>query len=72
MKPDKVDWLIELGVAGVVKIIMEEQSIPMDSAMKEFVTSQVFAGLNDRETGLYLESSSYLYELYRLALKHKS
>lgn len=66
MKRDKSDWLVEAGVAGVVKIMMEEQSLTMEDAMEQFVASGVFAGLNDKATGLYLESPSHLYELYCL------
>lgn len=64
--PDKVGWLIESATANVVKIIMKERDLSMTEAMNELFSSNLYAGLADRETGLYLESPSHLYELLRL------
>ena len=60
---DKVEWLIESATANIVKIIMLERGLSMIEAMDELFSSSLYAGLADRETGLYLESPSYLYEL---------
>lgn len=61
--PDKVKWLMESATANVVKIIMREQGLPMAEAMRKLFSSSLYEGLEDRETGLYLESPSHLYEL---------
>ena len=63
--PNKVDWLMESSTSGVVKIIMEEEGLGMVEAMKAFFSTELYEALNDKQTGLYLESPSYLYELYR-------
>lgn len=63
---DKVEWLIESATANVVKIIMQEKGSSMAEAMDELFSSSLYAGLADRETGLYLESPSHLYELLKL------
>lgn len=33
--------------------------------MREFYSSEVFEKLNEPETGLYLESPAYIYELFK-------
>ena len=38
----------------------------MTEAMDELFSSNPYAGLADKETGLYLESPSHLYELLKL------
>lgn len=62
--PDAAEWLIESAIAGIVKIIMEEEGVGMPEAMDAFFSSSLGDALADRETGLYLESPAYLYELY--------
>lgn len=36
-----------------------------DEAMNKFYNSEVFEKLQDKETGLYLESSEYIYDLFK-------
>lgn len=64
--PDKVEWLMASATANIVKIIMHEKGSSMPEAMNELFSSSLYDGLSDRETGLYLESPSYLYELLKL------
>ena len=45
-------------------MITEEQGLEYDEAMNKFYNSEVFEKLQDKETGLYCESSSYVYELF--------
>ena len=42
-----------------------EQDIEYDVAMDKFYNSEVFEKLQDEETGLYLESSDYIYDLFK-------
>ncbi|WP_206214448.1 hypothetical protein [Adlercreutzia sp. ZJ141] len=58
-----IEQLIEFNVQDVVKIIAEEKSCSVEQAMNEFYLSKVYDGLVDPETGLYLQSPAYLYEL---------
>ena len=45
-------------------MITEEQGLEYDEAMNKFYNSEVFEKLHDKETGLYCESSSYVYDLF--------
>lgn len=56
--------LIEYNVQDIVKYIIEDKGIPVKDAMYQFYQSEVFEKMQNVETGLYLESSAYVYELY--------
>lgn len=60
----KQDQLMEFCVQDIIERIVKEQNIDYDEAMDLFYSSQTFAKLNDVETGLYLESSDYVYMLF--------
>ena len=61
----KQDQLIEYIVQDIVEMLTTDQSIKYDEAMNKFYNSEVFEKLQDIETGLYLESSAYVYDLFR-------
>jgi len=61
----KQDLLMEFCVQDNIERIVKEQNIDYDEAMDLFYSSQTFAKLNDIETGLYLESSDYVYTLFQ-------
>lgn len=61
----KQDQLMEFCVQDIIERIVKEQNIDYDEAMNLFYSSQIFAKLNDSETGLYLESSDYVYTLFQ-------
>ena len=61
----KQDQLMEFCVQDIIERIVKEQNIDYDEAMNLFYSSQTFAKLNDFETGLYLESSDYVYTLFQ-------
>lgn len=63
MSPE-FEQLVEYNVQDVVKIIVEERGCTVAEAMDEFYSSRVYEGLVDAETGLYLQSPAYLYELH--------
>lgn len=42
-----------------------DQNIEYDEAMNKFYNSKVFEKLQDIETGLYLESPEYVYDLFK-------
>ena len=60
----KVDLLIEYIVSDIVGFIMEDNDIGIGEAMLIFYSSQIFGKLHDIETGLYLNGSAYVYELF--------
>ena len=57
----KQEQLIEYIIADVVDMLSTEY----DDGMNRFYNSEVFEKLQDVETGLYLMSSSYVYDLFR-------
>lgn len=61
----KQDQLMEFCVQDIIERIVKEQNIDYDEAMNLFYSSQTFAKLNDSDTGLYLESSDYVYTLFQ-------
>jgi len=56
---------MEYVIRDVVGIISSEKNMPMDEAMDVFFNSNVFDKLQDIKSGLYTESASYVYEMYR-------
>ena len=49
----------------VVCFISQEYNLAVDAAMAAFLESQVFEKLQDIESGLYTESASYVYDMYK-------
>ena len=50
-------------VQDLVEILTETQSMEYDAAMRIVYDSEVYAKLQDIETGLYRESPAYVYGL---------
>lgn len=50
---------------NVVTFIAEDRNIDIKNAMEIFYKSIIFDKLQDTETGLYKESASYVYELFK-------
>ena len=46
-------------------MISTDQNIEYDETMNKFYNSEVFEKLVDKETGLYLESPEYVYDLFK-------
>lgn len=61
----KKDQLIEYSIQDIVEYIVNDQHIEYDEAMRVFYDSQTFDKLSDVETGLYLESSAYVYGIFQ-------
>lgn len=55
--------LIEGITQDLIKFLCEEKSFSIEKSMDIIYNSLVFEKLIDVETGLYKESSSYIYEL---------
>jgi len=65
MVKDKKKIMMELVTSDVISAIMEENVVSIQEAMKLFYNSETFERLCDLETGLYRESGSYVYSLYK-------
>ena len=61
----KQEQLIEYIVQDIVDMFSSDQNIEYDEAMNRFYNSKVFEKLQDKETGLYMESSEYLDDLFK-------
>ena len=61
----KQDQLIEYIIQDIVDMLSSDQAIEYDEAMNKFYNSKVFEKLQDKETGLYMESSGYVYDLFK-------
>lgn len=61
----KQDQLIEYIVQDIVDMLATDHNIEYDEAMNKFYNSEVFEKLQDKETGLYLESPEYIYDLFK-------
>ena len=59
------EQLIEYIVRDIVDMFSSDQNIEYDQAMNRFYNSEVFEKLQDQETGLYMESSDYVYDLFK-------
>ena len=57
--------LIEYVIQDIVDMFATDQNIQYDEAMNKFYNSEVFEKLQDKETGLYLESPEYVYDLFK-------
>ena len=70
MDNPKIRLMIDYVTTTVVSCIIEDTGLPVEEAMKAFYNSEVFERLCDAETGLYRESGGYVYDLYKIELKH--
>lgn len=61
----KREQIIEFLIQDIVDMIAEDQNIEYDEAMNKFYYSEIFEKLQDQETGLYLESPEYIYDLFK-------
>lgn len=61
----KQSQLIEFMIQDIVNMLTTDQNIEYDEAMNKFYNSEVFEKLQDIETGLYLESPEYVYDLFK-------
>ncbi len=61
----KQEQLIEFCIQDIIEYIVTDKGVPYDEAMNRFYSSETFTKLTDAETGLYLESSAYVYDLYK-------
>lgn len=57
--------LIEYNIQEIIEYISNDKGIDYDEAMHQFYSSKVFEKLNDIDTGLYLESPAYVYDLFK-------
>ena len=57
--------LMEYIIQDIIEMLTVQQEMEYDEAMNKFYNSEVFEKLIDEETGLYLESPDYVYDLFK-------
>ncbi|GHS94044.1 hypothetical protein AGMMS50276_05840 [Synergistales bacterium] len=62
--------LIEYIIQDIIAFLIEEKGLTIPVAISYFYNSTVFEKLQDIETGLYLCSSSYVYEMFQSELEN--
>lgn len=66
----RMQYLVEGITKDIVCFLMEEEGFELSEALSIFYNSDTFAKLTDEETGLYVESSSFVYEILKSELKY--
>ena len=61
----KPEQLIEYTTQDIIAFLMEDQAIELEEALRLFYTSDTYTKLFDLETGLYLEGSAYVYDIFK-------
>jgi hypothetical protein len=60
----KQEQLIEYIIQDIIDYQVSEDNLTIPEAMTRFYNSEVFEKLQDVETGLYLCSSAYVYDMF--------
>ena len=61
----KQELLMEYSIQDIIEYIVKDLRIEYDKAMQLFYNSKTFDKLTDVDTGLYLESSAYVYTIFQ-------
>lgn len=61
----KQEQLMEYSIQDIIEFMVKDSQLEYDAAMQIFYNSQTFDKLMDIETGLYLESSAYVYGIFQ-------
>ena len=69
MNDKKIRYLTEGIVKDIVSYLMEDERLSMTEAIALFYNAETFARLSDPKTGLYVESSAYVYEILKAEMK---
>lgn len=64
-----MQYLIEGITKDIVAYLMEDRSMVMTEAIAMFHNSETSIKLSNLQTGLYIESSVYVYEILNAELK---
>jgi len=62
---NRKDALVGFATAEIVSYIMDDELINLEEAFVRFYQTELSVKLEDYDTGYYLESPAYLYEIYK-------
>lgn len=66
----KVEKIQEYITQEIIMFLVKDKSVEFDQAMNMFYSSVIYEKLIDVETGLYLESTPYIYDLLKDELEN--
>lgn len=69
-KDTTFQYLFEGISADVVRYLVERDDMTLSEAISTFHNSETFAKLEQTETGLYIESPAFVYDLLKSELRH--
>lgn len=64
----KVQYLVEGITKDIVVYLMQDNNMNLPLALSLFYNSKTFEKLSDESTGLYIESSAYVYEIFKMEM----
>lgn len=70
MNENNARYLFEGISSDVVRYLVERDGMDLTEAISTFHNSETFSKLEDFETGLYIESPAYVYDLLLSELKN--
>jgi hypothetical protein len=71
-EPDYAEVLIQYTIGDLAKYLMEDQGMLITDALNIVYNSNTYQLLLNEETGIYRESSAYVYEILKKELKDKN
>ena len=63
------DYLIENIAKDIVLVLMEDFNMDMKTALHTLYTSDTYTKLQDTKTGLYFQSTRYVYDFLKNEIK---
>lgn len=68
----EMEYLNECTARDVITMLVEKKNLSIAEAMDIFYNSKTFENLCNKETGLYFQSSVYIYDVLENELKTKT
>ena len=62
------DYMVECNARDIALMLMEEKNISIEEALRLLYSSKTFENLKNKNSGLYFQSSGYVYEYLRREL----
>lgn len=66
----QMQYLVEGITKDIIVYLMQDNGYDLSTVLKEFYNSETFIKLTNEATGLYIESSAYVYEILKGELKY--
>ena len=63
------DYMVECNARDIALMLMEEKNISIEEALRLLYASKTYENLKNKNSGLYFQSSGYVYEYLRRELK---